>query len=925
MHAEGFAASGIRMRARRLTRSIRLLALIGFGGITWAASPLAAQAPAPGTIVGQVVSAVTGEGVRGAEIMVLGTTRTAFSATDGAYRVSGLAPGSYEVRARAIGFEEAVHRIEVQANQTVALPFRLTPSPLPLEEIEAIGVRGGVAQHRLGAVTAVIRPAEVPPVGVHTLSELLQARLPGLQVTPQGGKPGQGSRILSRGVRGMSGRTTPLVIVDGVRIHNSPETGLRRGVDGDYDFGGEAWSGLDDISIDDIDRIEVLPGPAAAALYGSEGANGVLNIVTKRGVGDRHEVRVRGGYGFANAPAAWWSASPHGEWYYDEFVRSGMESSAYLSVRGGVDRFQYYAGATVRSAKGVLPQTGQDYWSVRANMRAEPMQAVAIEIFTGFSNREIDLPYDAGSLWGLTRNALIGGDSGLTVTPAEILTYDVGLLSRRFTAGMRLENSLFRGFTHSLTLGSDIFDCDNTDFNPFGTNVREGGKKINYRRDVTLLSLDYRANYTRAFGSVKATTTVGAQGMRRDQAYTLALGYNFAGPGLSVVEVAGVTDGDQNREAERMMGGYVQETINLRDRLFVTAGVRVDGYSNHGRSARYQTYPLFNASWVLPRMDRLRGVDAVRLRGAYGVAGQTPDVYLTERTWNVVDSVHNGSPGLLTGKVGAPDLAPERVRELEGGLDMSLFGERLTLGVTYYDQRTEDALVLLQAAPSLGFPEPQVMNGGETGNRGIELTAHARILAGTAVRWNVHGGLFTNRQRVTSIARGKPVHLGGAQWIREGHPVGGFFADNGDYIGPAFPVRTIQFGSDLQLGERIGLVALFDHAGGHFLQSNTLIDLMQAGDPISNPVNDLRDFVFPADYWRLRELSLSYQLPPGALRILGLRAGRLAIGGRNLWRSQEYDGLEAEAYSDPKQPLLNQTWFNTPLPRQVVLGIEATF
>lgn len=911
---------------RRGLSAFLLLAL----GLAGSAHPLQAQrrattTPTTGAIVGQVVNAATGEGIVGAQIMVLGTTRSAFTGRNGHFRISPLTPGHYRYEVRAAGFESATREVEVAVDRIAPSVVSLRPSVLQLDEIVAVGQSDATRRKALGAAVATIRANEVSPNAVATISELTQGRSPGVLVLPQGGKPGQGSRILFRGVRGLTGNIQPIIFVDGIRIDNSAENGLRTGVGGIYEFGGESWAGIDDINVDDIDRIEVLSGPAASALYGSEGANGVLKIFTKRGSGERQRIRVQSEYGVSSTPRSWWLGTPYSDWFYENFVRNGHHSKVNVSVSGGVDRFNYYAGATLRSAEGTLPQTGMDYWSFRANMRAMPLQSLALDIHTAFSQRDVDLPYDSGSRWGLSRNAMVGGEDGVYVTPDEILTYDVGLSANRFTAGARLEHVVSPKIVHSLTLGADIFNSDDIDFNPFGTTFIEGGKKLNYRRHVTLLTLDYRGRIQYDLGPFRAATAVGVQGLKHDEAYTLAIGYNFAGPGLGVVEAAGTTDGDQNRLFHRMAGAYVEESLNLNETLFLTAALRYDGHSAFGRSNRFQWYPAASASYILSEHDFVPApINALRLRAAFGEAGNRPDAFQTERTWRSVAASGN-QPGLITGKIGNPDLGPERVREFEGGVDLGLFDDRVVLNATYYLQKTRGAHYPVHASPSLGFREPQILNAGRTENRGLELSARARVLDLRDLRWTATAGLYTNRHRVESIGYENPINLGGAQWVRPGYPVASFFADSGAYIGPAFPTRNVQFGSLLELAGGIRLSALVEQVAGHYLQSNTLIDLEQGDDPLAAPVEELGAFVFPADYWRLREVSLSYRLPAGLLRGLGATSGELTLAGRNLWRSQRYVGLEAEASATALQPLLNQTHFSTPLPRQLQLGIAVQF
>jgi hypothetical protein len=229
------------------------------------------------------------------------------------------------------------------------------------------------------------------------------------------------------------------------------------------------------------------------------------------------------------------------------------------------------------------------------------------------------------------------------------------------------------------------------------------------------------------------------------------------------------------------------------------------------------------------------------------------------------------------------------------------------------------------------------------------------------------------------------------QWLqyhREGYPVGSFFGDRvierdgqvglasellkdasgnlpegWDYLGPPLPTRSVQLGSTFGFGPRLSLNVLFDHRGGHYLQSSTMRWLMDPRRvvpddaavhqgvarpgptaticrPENNPSRVTQevcntnstltqgDFVYSADFWKLREVGLSYRVPEALAERVGAGGATLTLSGRNLWRTQKYPGLEAEAMYQSglsDSALRSQVFFDTPIPRQVVLGVNVQF
>src|SRR6185312_9870735 len=177
-------------------------------------------------------------------------------------------------------------------------------------------------------------------------------------------------------------------------------------------------------------------------------------------------------------------------------------------------------------------------------------------------------------------------------------------------------------------------------------------------------------------------------------------------------------------------GFFGQEMVSWRDRLFVTAGMRVDGNSAFGTSFGLQTYPKLSASYAISDEDfwkHVKGVESLKLRAAMGESGKAPGAFDAVRTWDPV-AAENGQPAFTPAQVGNPDLGPERTREWEAGFDASALDGRLGLVYTYYDQHTFGALIPVQQDPSNGFAGSQLINAGQLFNHGNEVTLTAELV-----------------------------------------------------------------------------------------------------------------------------------------------------------------------------------------------------
>jgi TonB-dependent starch-binding outer membrane protein SusC len=882
-----------------------------------------------GGIRGQVVDARTGAPIPSAQVLVAGTTRGALTGRDGRFQVGELRPGTYEIEVRSIGFRAA--RTEVRVNPEtfadVALELRLTA--VPLDEVVATGQAGAVARRGIATSVATIETRELENAPVNTFSELLQARAPGVTVLPSGGMPGQGSRVILRGFGSLQRNVQPAIYVDGIRIDNSGDTFMDQ-----TSFGGHAWMGLDDIPAEDIERVEIVRGASAANLYGSEAAAGVIQIFTKQGQEGVQNFYLRSEVGVSDTPRDWWDLdgrSDHVDAFFDRYVTSGFQHRQHVSVRGAVDRFSYYASGTFRDVEGVLPNTGMRHASFRANMNVSPFQEFTFGLSTAFSRRTVDFPYDGASPIGFGLNAL-AAEGGLNVHPDTALLLDVGLAASRYTAGARMDWTPFRSWHHQLVMGLDFFTSDNTDFHPFGspTAPDRQGSKSNARRIANTFNADYRTSFMTQFTDrVGSRTSFGVQGYTRDINWNWAYGEGWPAPGLETVDVAANQTGNENRYYTEQMGFYLEEQLNLDDFLYLTLSGRYDGHSAAGRDARWQFYPKFGLSYLPSEHGVIpESFGTVRLRAAYGEAGQAPEDYSSLRTLRGIAVVANVASGIIPGNIGDRNLAPERSREIELGLDVGLLDDRVSLEATYYSQRTDNAIFPVYSIPSEGFVEPQARNVAGLTGQGFELAARATLVRTAALDWSLWTNVAFHENEVQPFTdvTAVPENIYGTQWIRPGYPVAAFFDEDDAYIGPAYPTRNVTLGTSVRAPGGISVRALLDHQGGHYVESNTLRSLDAARVPAGESFDTPRSaYVFEADLWRLREVVLGYELPGAVYSMLPVQSVELSVAARNLWRSQRYPGIEAEASFDPLMQRANQTYFGAPLSRQLVIGLSARF
>lgn len=255
---------------RLLTSALALLTVAG----TVAPKALQAQA-AGGTVVGRVTDAATGQPIQQARVLVQGTQVGSLTAENGRYSLRVPSTGAIVLEVSRIGYEAKRININVTSGAPITQDVALSQAAFSLSAVVTT-VTGQQRKVELANATAQVNVAEkIAELPVQNMGQLLSGRAAGVQVV-SAGATGAGSRIRIRGQASLSLSNDPVVIIDGVRMTaNAGSSSI--GV------GGSTPSRLDDLNPEEIENIEVVKGPSAATLYGTEAANGVINITTKRG------------------------------------------------------------------------------------------------------------------------------------------------------------------------------------------------------------------------------------------------------------------------------------------------------------------------------------------------------------------------------------------------------------------------------------------------------------------------------------------------------------------------------------------------------------------------------------------------------------------------------------------------------------------
>ena len=809
-----------RWSTRALSTVFTTVALAGLLTALQPALPnatLVAQEAA--TIAGVVTAAGTQEPLVGAQIVVVGGTQRATTDERGRFRLTGLtgsvgAPVTIEVR--RIGYRES--RVPTRIGDT-NVGVQLSVNPTSLEAVVVTGTPGATEKRAIGNAVSTVNAAEVTQIApVTNMQQLLNGRTPGLVVLPTSGAVGTGSQVRVRGDASFSLGNNPLLYVDGVRVNNSAASGPASQA-----FGSSPISRLNDFNPDDIESIEVLKGPSAATLYGTEASNGVINIITKKGTtgAPRWNFIARQGVNYlqdwrtrfpTNYGPAGGGTGPIVALSMDSLVaanggdlfRNGRHQETELSVSGGSGVFNYYASGNLLDSQGAEPSNNVRKYTGRLNLGVTPSPKFSVSADMGFLTGPTYLSAEAG----------FGGRvwTTLLATPTTYGTWQHGFYSSlpwqydevyhmwqdldRFTGSVRFEHRPTTWFQHRLTAGLDRTREGNNYYWPridsLVTVPSIGSDALGYREidqvSTTYRSIDYAASATwNANPSARFITSAGTQYYHTLGDTLNAWGSVFPTPGLSAIFATTQSPGEYGNSAEfATLGYYGQEQFSWRDQLYLTAALRWDNSSAFGQNVNRVVYPKYSASWVVSDLGFWRNqsllsrLNSFRLRAAYGEAGKAPGTYDALRTYSPA-SGPGDAPAVSPLSLGNPNLGPERGKEYELGFDAGALDDRIGFEATYYHKKTTDAILFRQLAPSVGFSSIQPFNAGSILNKGIELALHGAAYRSERLTWDLSASISTNNNKVLSLIQGTDSVLAAlystapSVWHKVGYPAFSFF------------------------------------------------------------------------------------------------------------------------------------------------------
>jgi len=766
------------------------------------------------TVSGSVSDERTGEPLIGASINLKGTTSGAITDLDGNFSLNLPGADQRELLISYIGYFSQT--IPVSQSMTT-LNVQLRQVATDLEEVVITGLASSVKRSNLANAVSTVSAKELTgTTTIQTTDGALYGKVAGATIRSNGGAPGGGISIQLRGISSLQGASQPLIIVDGVYINNASQRTGRATVSG---AGGanqdDGANRLADINPADIENIEVLKGPSAAAIYGTRANAGVIIITTKRGVAGRTTVSVSQDVGFAEPlrllgvdnwsedkinvffPEArrstelerFRSAEATGNFidYEDYFYNnSALLLNTRINVSGGNEKTKFFVSGGITSEDGTVKNTGFDRYSIRANIDHKISNKIRLGVssnyvrsntergFTGNQNNSgASIGYSLAyvpNYYDLRRNEdgtyplnPYFSENPVSVTDNAENSSEVNRFIQAFTLDIDLlkrPNSFLRA---QVSGGLDFLQNSSQVYLPeflqFQSGSANPGDVLVGKQESFNTNFQAALVYNWNLGSVNMNSQAGLVRLDFDNSSLFNRGRGLV-PGQRNLQQAAVQEINQQFVSKIQEAGiFLQQEANWEDKIIGTLGIRWDKSTLNGDKDKFYAFPRASMAINLTNFDFWTSsiISQLKPRIAYG---ETAGPVGFGATFTPLGGTNIG--GLLGSTVatsiGNTAIQPETATELEFGVDAGFFNNRISLEATYYIKNTQNNLQNLTLAPSTGV-NSIASNEAELQNRGLELGLSGTIVEKSNFRWFSRILYWQNDIEMTKL--GIPLYIAG--------------------------------------------------------------------------------------------------------------------------------------------------------------------
>lgn len=949
-------------------------------------------------VTGTVNGELNGEGLPGVNILLKGTSTGTVTDQSGNYRIE-VPAGKQVLVFSFIGYETQ----EITVTGQNVLNVTLDPDVRSLSEVVVVGYGTQKLKDVTGSISS-ISARDIQNQPASNIEALLQGRAAGVQISQASGAPGGNLNIRIRGASSINAGNEPLYVIDGVPIYNGSKdpSGTSYGT-------FNSTNALASLNTEDIESIQILKDASATAIYGSRGNNGVIIITTKRGKSEKSQISYSGYYGvqkvirnldllngaehaqflneWADAnnitrPFSDPAAIGEGTNWQDQIFRSAAIQNHQLSLSGGTGKTRYFISGNYFDQQGIVLNSDLKRYSLRVNLDNQINDKVTFSQSLTYSRTvnnsvpiasvgdgNIRTPAEKARVTsptvpvfdenGAYTDTWYGASKAENPVASMLSTFNQ-LAGDNVLGNVSLDYTPLPGFTLKTLWGVNLTNRNLEEYYPAASTyiggILGGLGMVSSSRRTNILN-ENTARYTKVFGEVHDLEVLGGftwqtENIRNASVQTSnypddRLGINAAG-GATGVPVAGY-----NQTEWSLASWLGRVNYKFRDKYLLTASFRADGSSRFGSGNRWGYFPSFALGYRLSEEAFLRDVsflDDLKIRAGYGMTGNQEIGSYQSMARLVTDAIYIFDNQLVSGSrqssLENSRLSWEKAGQLDLGVDVALFSNRLRFVFDYYRKTTQDLLFTINLPANSGY-STALFNTGGVENKGFELSADAAIFD-QDFKWDASFNYSRNRNQITSLGQnasttlfvGYPpgmilgyVYDGvfrnqqeiDAQTVQQGvrpgdirykdvNGDGVLTADDREIIGNPLPRYIFGFNNSFSYKGFYMSVFLQGSVGG---QGNRIAGLFNPADVASNKSTDLLRRWTPENpdtdipragvsnwlastfllqdlsYVKIRNIQLGYNLPQKTIPFL--RGATIYLSGQNLVTlTRNYTGYDPD-------------------------------
>lgn len=780
---------------------------------------------AQGTVTG-TVSGPSGP-LAGVTVQVQGTTVTTSTDQQGKFEIA--ASPEQSLTFNSVGYAPSSRL--VGDSKTFQITLETETNTIESVQVVAVGY-GTMKRATLPTAVSSIGASEIENEVLPSITQAIQGKAGGVQVTQKSGSPGSGINIRVRGTTSINASSDPLYVVDGIPVNST--TNFTGGSSFELGGGTQGINVLASINPSDVQSIEILKDAASSSIYGSRAANGVVLITTKKGAAGKSEFNFNMYEGFSHVPRERYHKMMNTAQYQDymtdmyKYVKENNPNAAIpdqifanpdvntdwqdaifrtaptrsyeLSASGGSEKTQYYTSVGFMQQGGVLLNSDFNRLSGRLNLNHQHNEKLRFAASINLTRAINQRVQEENSKEGPTKNGIFSPPNIGIYDAQGNYAYDMVTRTRenpvamlelptneantfRALANASAEYSFIPELTLKTSFGTDISFIDETFFMPpIGLRSWASRGGVGARRNTRdqLWINETTLTYDKTVGDHYFNALAGFSVQESRLEFVHGQRSNFPNNDINQLVAGGIVDNANSFPEEwAIASGFARVNYNYLEKYILNLNLRADGSSRFGADNRWAYFPSVAAAWRINQEDFLKDnktFSDLKLRASWGITGNQNIGNYASRSLYSAGNNYMGVPGFVPNILGDQGLKWETTTQWNVGTDVGLFNNRISLLADYYHKKTTDLLLGMPILLSSGFGT-YFTNAGDIENKGFEFELSSKNLVGE-FKWSTSLNMTFNRNKILKLADGVDEMFGGIEGVnraRIGEPLGVFY------------------------------------------------------------------------------------------------------------------------------------------------------